>query len=166
MSLNKSIFVDPLRIGDRAFSPGGRNFRSIGNKSHSNGFLAAALAAAALGFPAASMAAEPGTRALEQQQLQRQQQQEALQLRMRQQDNEVRSPPADLRQRQAAEASEVLQRQRQEAAHYRQTVAPPTAQPSDDPGVRQAKEVMRREAAGRESPEDTRQDGADTVKRK
>jgi hypothetical protein len=114
---------------------------------------------AVLGLPSASMAADPGARALEQERLQRQQQQEALQLRM-QQDNVIRSAPADARQKRAIEESDIRRRQRQDAVHSRQSAESPAVQPSDDEGTRQAKEAIRREAAGRESRDETRQPGS------
>lgn len=153
----KTVFYMFSCRPDRRFARETGNFRSIGNKSHlpqHNNMkmrLLAVTILVALGFPATSIAAEPGARSLDQQRLQRQQQQEALQLRMQQQDNAARSRSMDKRQRQAAEDSSARQRQRQESSHYRQSVAPPAAQPSDDDGTRQAKEMIRRQAAGRES---------------
>jgi len=98
-------------------------------------------AAAALG------ADDPGTRALQQHQLQRQQQQDALQLRMQQQQGSVQNPPADARQQQAIRQLEADQQQRQQELHYRQGIEPSTAQPSDDAGTQRAKAQLEQDRA-------------------
>jgi hypothetical protein len=107
-----------------------------------------------LALPAGAGGAEdPGARALQQQQIQRQQQQDALQLRLQQQQRATQNPPQDARQKQAVEKLTIDQRQRQQELHYRQDIAPPTAQPSDDAGTRRAKEAMEREQAQRQGQE-------------
>jgi hypothetical protein len=132
----------------------GREFAYKGKKTHpaycgslrqvpSVWWLAVILsgAAAALG------ADDPGTRALQQNQLQRQQQQDALQLRMQQQQGSVQYPPADARQQQAIRQLEADQQQRQQELHYRQGIEPSTAQPSDDAGTRRAKAQLEQDRA-------------------
>ena len=99
---------------------------------------------------------DAGSRALQQNQLQRQQQQDALQLRMQQQQRAVQSPPVDLRQQQAVKQLEIDQQQRQQELHYQQGVEPPTAQPSDDGGTRRAKAQMELQEAKRQGQSELR----------
>jgi hypothetical protein len=89
-------------------------------------------------------AEDPGARVLQQQLLLRQQQQEALQLRMQQQNLLAQPAPADARQRLLLEPLQAGERQRLDQAHYRQAIAPATAQPSDDEATRRAKAEMER----------------------
>ena len=102
-------------------------------------------------------AEDPGARALQQHQLQRQQQDDALQLRMQQQQRAVQSPPAGARQKQVLEKLQTDRQQQQQALHYRQSIAPPVAQPTDDEGTRGAKAEMERLRAQQQSQQQARQ---------
>lgn len=114
--------------------------------------LLAAVSGLALGAGAGG-AEDPGARALQQQQIQRQQQQDALQLRMQQQQRAVQGAPQGAKEKQALEKLTIEQRQRQQELHYRQGVEPPTAQPSDDPATRRAKETLERDKARQQGRE-------------
>lgn len=149
-----------------------RKSRSTGNRSRSpipalkqrvgmGGAAALAMVSGLVFAAGAGGAEDPGSRALQQHQIQRQQQQDALQLRMRQQQRALQSPPQDAGQKQAAEQLQLDQRQRQQELHYRQSIEPATAQPSDDAGTRRANEAMEREKARRESEELQRRSGAE-----
>ena len=98
-------------------------------------------------LPGTAGSDDPAQKALQQQLLQRQQQQDQLQLRMRQQQRNLQSPPVDTRQQQTLQQLEVNQRERQQELHYRQSIEPPTAQPSDDEGTHRAKAEMERQRA-------------------
>jgi len=151
-------FIDLIyRVSALKLVPGGRfrKFHSKGKKSHAAncGLLRQApavwwLAVTLSGAASAALGADdPGTRALQQHQLQRQQQQDALQLRMQQQQGSVQNPPADARQQQAIRQLEADQQQRQQELHYRQGIEPATAQPSDDAGTRSAKAQLEQDRA-------------------
>jgi len=130
------------------FGSGRRISAGMKRLAISAGWLA--LASAAWG------ADDPGTRAVQQQLLQRQQQQDALQLRMQQQQRAVLSPLADAREKQAREKLQIEQQQQQQALHYRQGIEPPAAQPADDEGTRRAKAEMGRLKAQQQSQEQAR----------
>lgn len=91
----------------------------------------------------ARSAEDPGAKALQQHQLQRQQQQDAHQLRMQQQYRALQSPAVSGQREPSLEQLQIEQRQRQQADHYRQSIDPTTAQPSDDAGARRAKDAMK-----------------------
>ena len=152
-----------------------RKSRSRGNKSRfaaasdrkgliywANLFLAVVMMIAGV---AAAGAEDPGARAVQQNQLQRQQQQEALQLRMQQQQRATQNSPQDARQKQELEKLQVQQRQRQQELHYRQSIEPATAQPSDDMGTRVAKEDMERKNAQREGEAELKRSDAERQKK-
>src|SRR5688572_14299240 len=111
--------------------------------------LAGAVCACLAGMVAG--AEDPGAKAFQQNQQQRQQQQDALQLRMQQQQRATQVPPAGVRQQQSGRQLEIEQQQRQQELHYRQSVEPSTAQPSDDDGTRRAKAQLEQQKAQRES---------------
>jgi hypothetical protein len=98
-----------------------------------------------------SGAEDPGTRGLQQNQLQRQQQQDALRLHMQQQQRTLQSAPADAGKRQALEQLQREQLQRQQQLHYRQGIEPVPATAPDDAGTRRAKAEMARQKAQQES---------------
>jgi len=123
-----------------------------GNRSSWAWWIAVTLsgAAAALG------ADDPGTRALQQNQLQRQQQQDALQLRMQQQQGSVQNPPVNARQQQAIRQLETDQQLRQQELHYRQGIEPVSAQPSEGEDTRRAKAQMDLQKAQQQSQQQLR----------
>lgn len=93
---------------------------------------------------------DPGERAVQQQQLGRQQQQEQLQLRMQQQQRTVQSPPLGARQQQSVRDAEIGSQREQQQLHYRQQIASPLAQPTDDAATRRARTQMELDRARRE----------------
>lgn len=106
-------------------------------------------------------AADPVAREVQRNLQQRQHQQDQLQLRMQQQQHGVQSPPADARRKRAIEHLETRQRQRQQELQYRQQIEPPSAQPSDDEGTRQAKAEMRRQRVQEQGRQQLRRFGSE-----
>ena len=133
-----------------------RSIRSTSTTPRSTRGLSA-LGAMLIAFQLAWGAEDPGTRALQQHQLQRQQQEEAAQLRQMQQQRAAQSPPAGAQERQALEKLHIDQQRRQQELHYRQSIEPPAVQPSDDEGTRRAKAEMERLKAQKQSEQQIRQ---------
>jgi hypothetical protein len=127
------------------------------DRGGNRGLLAWWLAVTLSGAAATAVSADdPGTRALQQHQLQRQQQQDALQLRMQQQQGSVQNPPADARQQQALEQLQIHQQQQQQRLHYRQGIDPVSAQPFEDEDIRRAKAQMDLQKAQQQSQQQLR----------
>jgi hypothetical protein len=101
----------------------------------------------------AHAADDAGTRALQQNQMQRQHQQDQLQLRMQQHQSSMQNPPADNRQRQAAEQLELDQalRQQQLQTHQQRALHMRPDTLTDDAGTSNAKAQIELQRARQES---------------
>jgi hypothetical protein len=93
---------------------------------------------------------DPALRDLQRHQQQREQQQHELQLRMLQQQRDAQRPaPATLER-------DIEQRRQQEQLHYRQQIAPPSGQPSDDADTQRGTAQIDDERARREREQQLR----------